>query len=143
MNRCLCEYGWLNWGFPITFLLQLVVCFLNWGVKIEEGSHDSDCLDFVIVICELIHEWYLWQIMRGEERKFCHKWERKHLEREKKIFIYNGEIVGEFDAILVEYKFAKIRKVGILDKIWLYPYWVCKCSYRFLQWARFEIFKRN
>ena len=73
-------------------------------------------------------------------KNFCHKWERKHLEREKIIFIYNREIGEEYDALLVEYKFAKIRKVGILDKILLYPYWVCKCSYSFLQWARFEIF---
>lgn len=44
------------------------------------------------------------------------------MEREKIIFIYNREIGEEYDALLVEYKFAKIRKVGILDKILLYPY---------------------
>lgn len=71
----------------------------------------------MIVICELIHIWYLLQIMRGEERNFSHEWERKHLEREKYIFIYNREIGEESNVILVEYKFAKIGKVGILDKI--------------------------
>lgn len=55
--------------------------------------------------------------MRGKERNFSHEWERKHLEREKYIFIYNREIGEESNVILVEYKFAKIGKVGILDKI--------------------------